>query len=32
MFSRNLNKWMGERSKMFGQFRVDLLAKGIAIF
>lgn len=31
MFSRNENKWMGERSKIYAHQRFDLTARGIAL-
>lgn len=29
MFSRNETKWMGERSRLYGHCRLDLIANGI---
>jgi len=30
MFSRNQNKWMGERSQIYGLQRLDVYARGIS--
>jgi hypothetical protein len=32
MFSRNENRWMGERSKIYVNQRFDIAARGISIF